>query len=75
VPSSRASQTCAAWHEACTVADRELRAQREAQAPADLARYYEIGMRVRWCVENTSKTVAECIAEAQQPLELDPDTP
>jgi hypothetical protein len=63
-----------AWHEAWEVADRERRAQREAQAAADLARYHDIGMRVRWCVENTGKTVAECIAEAPQPLNLDPDT-
>ena len=62
-----------AWHEAWTVADRERRTQREAQAAADLARYHEIGMRVRWCVENTGRSVAECIAEARQPLELDPD--
>jgi transposase-like protein len=62
------------WHEAWELADRERRAQREAQAAADLARYHEIGMRVRYCVENTGKTVAGCIAEAQQPLRLDADT-
>jgi hypothetical protein len=56
-----------AWH----AERREREAERLA---AEIEHVQQISQRVRYLVENTSMPVAEAVALAQQPPELDPDT-